>query len=208
MRYALLVLFLTCTAQAQIKPGDRGAQVRLLRLALDVGHPDAAADGPLVAATVKRAQALGHAGNLAKTGQRKVLTTDAGEPAARVAVWLDEADWLAGTTKPQKDAQLAALQDHGALDRVCERAAHDVLGPPPVRPSRFRVLAGAPDPVAELQAWQVAGAALQEAFAVVLQSRLDTGTWPANLPVEQRAVLQARLGEVDVLEVVRHLQGP
>ena len=207
--FVAFILCLVATASAQIKPGSTGLQVRLLRRTLTPDRPDTdPADGLLVAATRIRARGLGHAGPLSKDGQRAVLLADVGEKPTRVAVWLDEAEWTVGTTPAEKVATSTALLDHDPLETVCLRAAHDILGPPPARPSRFRVLSGEADAVEALQARQSASNALQGALAVALRVRVESGTWPANLPASQRDTLQTRLGALDVMEIAVRLSGP
>src|SRR3990167_5038729 len=195
MRYAMTIAFIICcatAASAQIKVGDDGVRVRLLRSVL--GVPDGAADAALITLVAK------DGGNTA--ANVRALLARAGDAPARAAAWLDDGTWPVGTSAAQKAATVTALLDHEEMTDVLQRSIDALL--PPVtakRASPLRAMTGEADDAAlaaQHQARATMATALWATFPIALRTKIEVGAWPPTLAVPQQAALVAALRTIDV----------
>ena len=201
MRYAVFIAFILCfaaTASAQVKIGDDGLRVRLLRDVLGLSSVGAEVVGPVDAALVAAVAKDG--GNTA--ANVRTLLARAGDGAVRAATWLDDGAWLTGTTAAQKATTIASLLDADSMTDVLQRAIDPSL--PPVtarRGSPLRAMTGEPDDAAlaaQHQARAAVATALWATFPIALRVRIETGAWPPTLTAAQIAALVAALRTIDV----------
>lgn len=186
---SLFVAFILCLAlSASAQPAEEGAVARLVRLR----SPAAALEG------------------LTRAQLRAALGSVAGPHETRLALWLDDGTWIAGTSQAEKQAAVKAILRHGRLKDALLRASHDLVPEPTGEsPSDFeRMLGVTDDTEAARQSWREQTGALQATLAPALGERVQTGTWPPWITTEQRTALQRHLSRVDALEVARHLGGP
>ena len=200
MRYAaLLILIWGSVASAQVKIGDAGVRIRLLRdvLGLSVVGADVdvrPADAALIAEIAK------NGGNTA--ANVRVLLARAGDGAVRVATWLDDGAWPPGTTAAQKAATIGALLDADAMTGVLQTAIGALL--PSVtakRASPLRAMTGEADEAAlaaQHQARAVLATTLWAVMPIALRVKIETGAFPPTLTAAQRTALVAALRTIDV----------
>ena len=202
MRYATTIAFILClaaTASAQVKIGDVGLRIRLLRDVLGLSVVGAEVDvRPADAALI--AELAKNGGNTA--ANVRVLLARAGDGAVRAASWLDDGAWPPGTTVAQKSATVAALLDADAMTGVLQAAISSLL--PAVtakRASPLRAMTGEPDEAAlaaQHQARAALATILWATFPIALRVKCETGAFPPTLTAAQKVALVAALRTIDV----------
>ena len=194
MRYLTLafILCLATAASAQIKPGDDGLRVRLLRSVL--GLEGTAADATLV-------QAVALAGGNTKANIRALLSSTG--KAAKVVEWLDGGEWPSDTPQTEKATIVAALLDHDGMMSVLQAAQTALFPPLPSGPKGLRALTGETGGPsrADEHSRAVAVTAFWAVAPGALRSKVETGQWPPMLSAEQRQALVTALRGLDLRSI-------
>ena len=186
------ILCLATTASAQVKPGDDGLQVRLLRSVL--GLEGTAADATLIAAVAL-------SGGNTKANVRALLSSTG--KAATAAAWLDDGAWPTGPPQAEKAALVASLLDADGMVSVIQAAQGALFPSLPSGPKGLRALTGetgGPTPAQE-HARNVAVTAFWAVAPGALRQKVETGQWPPSVTAEQRQALVQALRGLDVRSI-------